>query len=171
MSYVTCLWHWLVSALAAIHWWRSFLPFFVFINICYWLSDGRCCKVADCLGSDVTMRNIVVQMGVPICRSEAPWSRTHNSANRVTFCFYVTYSGYPCPDDIYLKPSSAQKLGNEHPRICINMNTRTCTRLSSSRESSQRTVDHWWVVNMLDVYEHHAQLSPHSIDLKHWKGA
>jgi hypothetical protein len=60
--------------------------------------------------------------------------RTHN--NRVTFCFYVTYSGYACPDDIYLKPSSAQKLGNEHPRICINMNILACTRLSSSPKSS-----------------------------------
>jgi hypothetical protein len=60
----------------------------------------------------------------------------HIHNNRVTFCFYVTYSGYPCPDDIYLKPSSAQKLGNEHPRICINMNILACTRLSSSPKSS-----------------------------------
>ena len=40
---------------------------------------------------------------------------THN--HRVTFCFYVTYSLYPCPNDVYLKPSLAQKVGNEHPRI------------------------------------------------------
>jgi hypothetical protein len=33
MSYVTCLQHWLVSALAAICQWWSFLPIFAFIDI------------------------------------------------------------------------------------------------------------------------------------------
>jgi hypothetical protein len=29
--------------------------------------------VADCLGSDAAMRNFVVQLGVPVCRTAAPW--------------------------------------------------------------------------------------------------
>jgi hypothetical protein len=48
----------------------------------YWQSlwsDGRRCEVADCLGSDGAMRNHVVQLGVPICRSAALWW-THWSA-------------------------------------------------------------------------------------------
>ena len=70
--YVTCLWHWLVSVLGTVHRWWSFPPFFCF----YWQllqSHGRRCEVADCLGSDGTMRNYVVQLGVPICRTAAPW--------------------------------------------------------------------------------------------------
>ena len=34
MSYATCLRHWLVSVLGAIHWWWSFSPFLVLL-ICY----------------------------------------------------------------------------------------------------------------------------------------
>jgi hypothetical protein len=41
MSYVTCLWHWLVSALAAIHQWWSFLPIFcLFTFDMVWLMGG-----------------------------------------------------------------------------------------------------------------------------------
>jgi hypothetical protein len=42
----------------------------------YWQllqSDGRHCEVADCLGSDSTMRNYVVQLGDPICRTAVLW--------------------------------------------------------------------------------------------------
>jgi hypothetical protein len=37
-----------------------------------WL-DGRRCEVADCLGSDSTMRNYAVQLVVPIWRTAALW--------------------------------------------------------------------------------------------------
>jgi hypothetical protein len=40
MSYATHLQHWLVSALAAIHWWWSFLPIFAFIDSWYGLTGG-----------------------------------------------------------------------------------------------------------------------------------
>jgi hypothetical protein len=45
----------------------------LFIYIWYGLADGRCCEVADCLGSDSTMRNYVVQLDVLICRITLPW--------------------------------------------------------------------------------------------------
>ncbi len=52
-------------------------------NFCiYWhllWPNGRCCEVADCLGSDGTMRNNVVQLGVLICRTAVLWW-THWSA-------------------------------------------------------------------------------------------
>jgi hypothetical protein len=36
----TCLWHWLVSALAAVPWWWSFLWIFAFINSWYGPMEG-----------------------------------------------------------------------------------------------------------------------------------
>jgi hypothetical protein len=48
-----------------------FRNFFVYQHLLQ--SDGRCCEVADLFGSDGAMRNVVVQLGIPICRTAGPW--------------------------------------------------------------------------------------------------
>jgi hypothetical protein len=57
-------------------WCRSCMMVISPIFCIYWQSlwsDGRHCEVADCLGSDGAVRSYVVQLGVPICRTAAPW--------------------------------------------------------------------------------------------------
>ncbi len=75
----TCLQHQSVSVLVTICWWW-FFPCSIFCFYQKFLcSDGRLCKMADCLESDGTMRNDVAQLGVPICGTLsgayciAPW--------------------------------------------------------------------------------------------------
>jgi hypothetical protein len=72
MSCETCLQCWLVSVLGAIlHPWCACFHLFLLDSLLLH-SSRRCCKVADCGMIDGTMRNHVVQLGVPICRTAAP---------------------------------------------------------------------------------------------------
>jgi hypothetical protein len=59
------------ATLVSVRSWCSSYMVAIYAIFCFYqhvlCSDRRCCKVVDCLGNDGAMRNVVVQLGVPIC--------------------------------------------------------------------------------------------------------
>jgi hypothetical protein len=74
-----CLWPCCVRPSCDIGWCQSLVPFvdwgcfhLFLLDLLLLHSSRRHCEVADCGMIDGTMRNHVVQLGVPICRTTVP---------------------------------------------------------------------------------------------------
>ncbi len=87
-----CIWPCHVWHACDIWWCQLLAPFvdggdFHLFLLCLLLlqSSRRCCEVADCGMIDGAMRNYVVQLGVPICRTALPWWTQRSSVLAVEF--------------------------------------------------------------------------------------